>query len=140
MFCRTPGLRLCSYSLLSGVQQLVFAAPAVTRPDTRVGPESADCIDLLQVGHMHRVYILQPPSEDLRTVKVTVCEERFCCGETEFIVCVCVCKCVLMVVSIYSDIIKIKLQTMCKSVYLLFDVGMKCENTLMRVLSHTPAL
>lgn len=53
-----------SYSLLCGVQELILAAAAVTDPDARVCPETADCINiaLFQMGDLHCVHFLQLPS------------------------------------------------------------------------------
>lgn len=56
------------YSLFCGVQELIFAAAAVTDSDTRVCPEPADGIDIasLQLGDMHCVNVLQPLSKYLK--------------------------------------------------------------------------
>lgn len=60
--------RTAQYSLLRGVQELVLAAAAVADPDAHVRPQAADGIDvaLLQLGDLHRVYVLQPLGVDLK--------------------------------------------------------------------------
>lgn len=60
-----------SYSLFCGVQELVFAATAITSPDAPVCPEPADCINEapLQMGDLHCVHILQPLGIDLKSSK-----------------------------------------------------------------------
>lgn len=64
-------LKTSSYSLFCGVQELVLAAAAVTDPDAQVSPEAADRVDIapLQLGDLHRVYILQPLGVDLKDSK-----------------------------------------------------------------------
>lgn len=56
------------YSLLCGVQELVLAAAAVADPDAHVRPQTADCVDIaaLQLGDLHRVYVLHPLGVDLK--------------------------------------------------------------------------
>lgn len=74
------------YSLLSGVQELVLAATAVTHPDPHVGPETADCVNVapLQLSDVHRVHILQPFCIDLKKKKNTQRVRRFCAETLSF--------------------------------------------------------
>lgn len=60
--------RTSQYSLLRGVQELVLAAAAVADADAHVRPQAADGIHvaLLQLGDLHRVYVLQPLGVDLK--------------------------------------------------------------------------
>lgn len=75
------------YSLFCGVQELILAATAVTDPDTRVCPEPADGINIapLQLGDMHRVYVLQPLSKYLKNERETKHVTRVCDGSSDYL-------------------------------------------------------
>lgn len=79
MFHSAETLTSC-YSLLSGVQELVLAATAVTHPDSHVSPETADCVNVapLQLSDVHCVHVLQPFCIDLKKKKPTAGQEIPC--------------------------------------------------------------